>query len=84
MRSFTLPDGDFELDQSVDVTEAILAIITRHPMRQDELERTLGSWKQGEIEQTLRVLEASGRARTITRYGVLFWSASNSYYENGG
>jgi wyosine [tRNA(Phe)-imidazoG37] synthetase (radical SAM superfamily) len=73
-------EGDFELSGYVNVVEAVIGIITRHPMRQEQLERTLDRWSPGQVAQTLADLEASGRAQVVVRYGVRFWSAASSYY----
>ncbi len=79
-RIFTLPEGQFELGQFENVVDAVLTIITRHPMRQTELEQTLQAWGKEEISQALMKLQASGRAQIVERYGIWFWSASTSYY----
>jgi wyosine [tRNA(Phe)-imidazoG37] synthetase (radical SAM superfamily) len=79
-RIFTFPEGHFELDQFENVIEAVLAIITRHPMRQSELDETLKAWGKEEIGKALLNLRKSGRAQVVERYGVRFWSAASSYY----
>jgi wyosine [tRNA(Phe)-imidazoG37] synthetase (radical SAM superfamily) len=80
VRMFTFPEGHFELGQFENVVEAVLTIITRHPMRQSELVETLNEWGQEEVNQALTKLQVSGRAQIIERYGTPFWSAANSYY----
>jgi wyosine [tRNA(Phe)-imidazoG37] synthetase (radical SAM superfamily) len=73
-------EGSFDLSGYDDPVEAILAIITRHPMRQEELERALTRWSPGKVQQVLADLEASQRAQVVARYGVRFWSAAPSLY----
>jgi len=73
-------EGTFDLAGYDDVVEAVIGIVTRHPMRQEELERTLEEWWPGEVEQALEELEASGRAQVVERYGVKFWSGAGAYY----
>jgi wyosine [tRNA(Phe)-imidazoG37] synthetase (radical SAM superfamily) len=73
-------EGTFDLSGCEDVLEAILGIITRHPLRQEQLERTLIRWSLERVEQVLAELEASGRAQIVERYGVRFWSAAPSYF----
>jgi wyosine [tRNA(Phe)-imidazoG37] synthetase (radical SAM superfamily) len=80
-RIFTFPEGHFDLGQHKDVVEAVLAIITRHPMRQIELEQTLQAWGQEEVSQALEKLQASGQAQIVERYGTQFWSAARSHYQ---
>jgi wyosine [tRNA(Phe)-imidazoG37] synthetase (radical SAM superfamily) len=79
-RIFTFPEGHFEFGQFEDVVDAVLTIITRHPMRQTELEQTLRAWGKDEIGSALERLQASGRVQTVERYGIQFWSAATSYY----
>lgn len=73
-------EGSFDLSGYDDPVEAILAIITRHPMRQKELERALSRWSPGNVRKVLADLEASSRAQIVERYGIRFWSAAPSHY----
>jgi wyosine [tRNA(Phe)-imidazoG37] synthetase (radical SAM superfamily) len=73
-------EGTFDLSGFDTVVEAIIAIITRHPMRQEELERTLAYHKPGRVREALAELEANGGAQVVERYGVRFWSAAPSHY----
>lgn len=56
------------------------AIITRHPLRQSELERTLERYFPGQTNQVLMDLMSCGRAQVVERHGVQFWSAAPSHY----
>jgi wyosine [tRNA(Phe)-imidazoG37] synthetase (radical SAM superfamily) len=73
-------DGEFDLGSYEHLVEAVVGIIQRHPMRREELERTLAQWAPGKVEQALRDLAASGEAQIIKRYGVQFWSAAPAYF----
>ena len=73
-------EGNFDLNSNENIVDAVIGIITRHPMRQDELERTLACWSPGQVSQALAKLEASGRAQIVERYGIRFWSATPAYY----
>lgn len=73
-------EGGFDLGDYEDVVEAVVGIITRHPMRQEELERTLAEWAPGEVREALAQLEASSKAQVIERYGTRFWSAGRSRF----
>lgn len=73
-------EGSFDLSGFETAVAAVISIITRHPMRQEELERTLDRWTPGRVQAALAELEASGEAQVIERYGVRFWSAARSYY----
>jgi wyosine [tRNA(Phe)-imidazoG37] synthetase (radical SAM superfamily) len=73
-------EGSFDLSGYENVVDAIIGIITRHPMRQDELERTLSRWSLGQVSKALIELEGSGRAQIVERNGIRFWSAAPAYY----
>jgi wyosine [tRNA(Phe)-imidazoG37] synthetase (radical SAM superfamily) len=73
-------EGSFDLSGYQSLVDAIIGIITRHPMRQDELERTLEKWSPGQVNRALKELEASGQAQLVERYGVSFWSAAMAHY----
>ena len=73
-------EGSFDLSGYDDPLEAIVGIITRHPMREEEIIRSLDRWPESRVSQALTDLKASGRAQNIERYGVHFWSAGSSYY----
>jgi len=72
--------GFFDLGKFSSLTEAVLGIFTRHPMREKELIETLTKWKPEEINQTLQSLKDGGGVKIIERYGVRFWSAASSHY----
>ena len=73
-------EGSFDLSGFDNPVDAIISIITRHPMRQDQLERTLKCWSPRKVNQVLGDLEASRKAQIVERYGVRFWSAAPAHY----
>lgn len=73
-------EGNFDLSGPDNLLEAVVGIITRHPMRQEELERALAEWAPGEVREALAQLEASREAQVIERYGTCFWTASGSCF----
>ena len=72
--------GGFDLSNSENVVDAIVGVITRHPMREDELIRALSGWSSEKVEAVLNELETSGKAQIVERLGVRFWSAAPSMY----
>jgi wyosine [tRNA(Phe)-imidazoG37] synthetase (radical SAM superfamily) len=72
--------GKFDLSGAESLVDAIIGIITRHPMRQEELERTLNHWSPRQVSKVLADLAASQRAQVVERYGVRFWSAAPANY----
>jgi wyosine [tRNA(Phe)-imidazoG37] synthetase (radical SAM superfamily) len=73
-------EGEFDLGGYGNLADAVVGIITRHPMREEELVETLARRAPGGVRQTLKELEASGRAQVVERYGVRFWSAAAARY----
>jgi wyosine [tRNA(Phe)-imidazoG37] synthetase (radical SAM superfamily) len=73
-------EGSFDLGCCDTVLEAVLEIIARHPMRQDQLEKALAQWAPGQVEDILNELQAGGRAQVVERLGTRFWSADQSRY----
>jgi len=73
-------EGSFDLSGCDTAVDAIISIITRHPMCQEELERTLSRFTPGRVQEALADLESSGQAQVVERYGTRFWSAAPSRY----
>jgi wyosine [tRNA(Phe)-imidazoG37] synthetase (radical SAM superfamily) len=63
------------------LTDAIIGIITRHPMREDDLIHTLAHWSPQELRQSLDELVNKGQAQVIERYDCQFYSASSARYQ---
>jgi wyosine [tRNA(Phe)-imidazoG37] synthetase (radical SAM superfamily) len=72
--------GSFDLSGADSLIEAVIGIITRHPMREDELIETLSQFSPGEVSSVLEALEKSGKAQVVERLGARFWSSSPAYY----
>ncbi len=72
--------GEFDLSGCDTAVDALIAIITRHPMRQEELEQTLARWRPDQVQEALTELAASGQAQVIQRHGARFWSAAPAHY----
>jgi wyosine [tRNA(Phe)-imidazoG37] synthetase (radical SAM superfamily) len=76
-------EGEFDLGDSADIVDAILGVITRHPMRQDELERALTGRKGTDVQRALQLLAESGRAKVVERHGARFWSPAAARFVDG-
>jgi wyosine [tRNA(Phe)-imidazoG37] synthetase (radical SAM superfamily) len=72
--------GALDLTASDDVEEAIVAIVTRHPLAESDLIRALDRWDAARLSETLEHLLASGRVQVLDRSGRRFWSSSRSRY----
>jgi wyosine [tRNA(Phe)-imidazoG37] synthetase (radical SAM superfamily) len=72
--------GTFDLGGAESLVDAVIGIITRHPMREDELIETLKHFSPEEVTATIAGLEKSGKAQVVERYGIRFWGAAPAYY----
>jgi uncharacterized protein YcaQ len=72
--------GEYNLSAYDDITEAITQIVSRHPMTEEELRLTLERWNQGEVDEALERLAASGKVQVVERHGGRFWSAAGYRY----
>ncbi len=72
--------GSFDLSGNPSLVDAIVGIITRHPMREEELVETLEHFSPNQVTETLVKLQKSARAQVVVRHGMRFWSASPAYY----
>jgi wyosine [tRNA(Phe)-imidazoG37] synthetase (radical SAM superfamily) len=72
--------GTFDLSGYDSLTDAVVGIITRHPMSEEDLVKTLQRWSPGGVAEALGALEASGRAQVVQRHGLRFWSAAPSHF----
>ena len=73
-------EGTFDLSGGDSLVDAVIGIITRHPMREDELLNTLAYWSSDQIKSTLAELQKSGLVQAIDRYGTRFWGAATSRF----
>jgi wyosine [tRNA(Phe)-imidazoG37] synthetase (radical SAM superfamily) len=73
-------EGTFDLCGCANLIDAIVGIITRHPMREAELRQALERWSPQQIGEALSDLAASGQAQIVERYGARFWSAAAAHY----
>lgn len=72
--------GQFDFSSDTNLEDAISGIITRHPIREDELIQALTQWTPGDVTALLTGLRESGKVQIVNRYGINFWSASASFF----
>jgi wyosine [tRNA(Phe)-imidazoG37] synthetase (radical SAM superfamily) len=75
--------GSFDLSGFARATDAVVHIISRHPMREQELVQALTRWQPDQVDEALAELVRSGRAQVVTRYGQRFWSCAGARYVDG-
>ncbi|MBC7248866.1 MAG: radical SAM protein [Anaerolineae bacterium] len=74
-------EGTFDLSGFTDVTEAVLEVIRRHPMREARLVETLDHFAPGKVQSTLARLESSGQVQRHVYRGEIFWQYAASTFE---
>ncbi len=81
-RAHVVPAKKPTLDLSgyVDVDEAILDVLSRHPMTLEDLKGALGRWGAGGVDPALARLEATEKVREIRRLGKVFWAPAEGRY----
>lgn len=72
--------GSYDLGGGKTIVEAVVGIVTRHPMREEELVETLKNLTTGDVTETLSTLAESDKLQVVDRNGIRYWSASPSYY----
>jgi wyosine [tRNA(Phe)-imidazoG37] synthetase (radical SAM superfamily) len=73
-------EGVFDLRGNKDYVEALIGIITRHPMSEEQLSRALGILPGGERDQVFASLATSSKVQIIERFGRRFWCAAPSVF----
>lgn len=73
-------EGSFDLSGYERAIDAVISIITRHPMHEEELVRALRRWTPDQVADALGELAAGGRAQVVIRYGHRFWSYVGARY----
>lgn len=76
-------EGIFDLGDcasTAKMVEAILGIITRHPIREDELEKAVAHWAPEQVADVLHALQSGDRAQVVERMGARYWSAREARY----
>jgi len=72
--------GEFDLTGFDNVVDAIVAVITRHPVSEEELLRLLDRWQPGHVRKSLADLEQSKRAQVVMRGDRRYWSCAEARY----
>jgi wyosine [tRNA(Phe)-imidazoG37] synthetase (radical SAM superfamily) len=73
-------EGEFDISGCESIVDAVIGVITRHPMREEELVNTLNRWAPEQVVHVLRTLVTSGRAQYVLRYGHRFWTGASARY----
>ncbi len=67
--------GEFSIEGFANPEDAILAIIRRHPMREEQVIETLKKFEVGDVYDDLKRLEESGKIKKVKYREKIFWLA---------
>lgn len=73
-------EGIFDLRGNENIVDAIIGVITRHPMSEEQLWRALASLPDNQRDQIIESLKLSARAQIVERFGNKFWCAAPSVF----
>jgi wyosine [tRNA(Phe)-imidazoG37] synthetase (radical SAM superfamily) len=73
-------EGDFDLGGDRSLTDAVISIIARHPVRQDELEHMLRHSAPAQVEQAMENLRTCGKAQIVERNGIRYWTVTGARF----
>lgn len=65
-----------------EISDAVLSIVSRHPMQEIELVNTLARWAPERVFEALGALSESGKIRIIERRGKRFWYAKRMMFSD--
>lgn len=75
-------DGSFNLSGHVSIEEAVLDILTRHPVEEKVLRQNIERYVPGHAGQVLQHLVDSGDVQVVERFGERFWSIARAVYSD--
>jgi len=73
-------DTSFAAATGRHAVEAVLEVLSRHPLRQSELEEILVRTAADDMEAITAELKSCGRAKTVIRNGTTFWTAAEARF----
>jgi wyosine [tRNA(Phe)-imidazoG37] synthetase (radical SAM superfamily) len=71
---------EVETDVEEGLIDAILTVVSRHPMQEIEVVRSLSRWVPGRVLESLSALANSGDVRVIERHGKRFWCSADTEF----
>ena len=74
--------GDLRIEG--DLADAVLKIVSRHPLQEIELQRMLTRWVRGRVDETMAGLQESGEVQVVKRLGRRFWCAAEMEFPDDG
>ena len=73
-------EGEFDLSGFDNVIDAVIGIIMRHPMREEDIVKSLSCWPRSVVSDALERLSQNDQAQVVVRGGQRFWSYAGARY----
>jgi wyosine [tRNA(Phe)-imidazoG37] synthetase (radical SAM superfamily) len=73
-------EGRFDLEGGNNIVDGIIGVITRHPMSDEQLHRSLANYPLEKRSKIIAELKASPRAKVVKRYGNTYWCAATTVF----
>jgi wyosine [tRNA(Phe)-imidazoG37] synthetase (radical SAM superfamily) len=77
------PQAHSTFIDSEDLAEAVMGVVTRHPMQEADLLAGLPAYTPNQVKEVLARLEDGGQVKKVSRYQTWFWSAAAAHYAAG-
>jgi wyosine [tRNA(Phe)-imidazoG37] synthetase (radical SAM superfamily) len=71
---------EVEAEVEEELVDAILTVVSRHPLQEIEVVRSLAHWVPGRVLETLTELANTGKIKIIERYGKRFWCSADTQF----
>ena len=79
--SVVIPDSSPpQAARTGNLADAILGVVTRHPMREKELQVLFSHWSAAQVQEAIRELDDLHKIQSVERGGQSFWSAAGAHY----
>lgn len=72
--------GSVDLTADAPVADAVADVVTRHPLRREELEIALLHLGVGDVQETVTHLEESDRLQVVVRGGTEYWVSAGTFF----
>ena len=74
------PAVDVNASDYATPADAIVSIVTRHPMSRAQLQQALHCWRPAEVDAALLSLREDRKINPVERFGTEFWVAEGSHF----
>ena len=73
-------DAEIDASGSDNIVDAVMGIIMRHPMCEEDIVRSLNDWPRNAVSDVLEQLNQNDQAQVVVRGGQRFWSYAGARY----